>query len=375
MTVEAGSKISEGEIQFMRAALALARRSLGSAWPNPAVGCVLVRDERIIGRGWTQPGGRPHAETEALRRAGPASCGATAYISLEPCNHHGKTEPCTEALITAGIGRAVVAVEDPDPRVSGKGIQRLRSAGIAVTTGVCRDAAADLNAGFFLSVTRGRPSFTLKAATTLDGRIATRTGESRWITGPSARAAAHGLRADHDAILIGSGTALTDDPVLTCRLPGMWDRSPIRIIADGRLRLTPSTKLIETARQTPTWIVTALAPNPQRRRALEERGAIVIEVEGDACRHPAPGAVAEVLAKRGVTRVLIEGGSGIAASYLTAGLVDRLAWFRASQVIGSEGVPAVGALGIASLRDAPQFSRSGVTQVGEDVLETYRRRH
>lgn len=375
MTVEAGSKVTEGDIQFMRAALALARRGLGNAWPNPAVGCVLVRDERIVGRGWTHPGGRPHSETEALRRAGPASRGATAYVSLEPCDHHGETGPCTDALIAAGIGRAVVAIEDPDPRVSGRGIQRLRSAGVAVTTGVCSDAAADLNAGFFLSATRGRPSFTLKAATTLDGRIATRTGESRWITGASARATAHRFRADHDAVLIGSGTALTDDPVLTCRLPGMQDRSPIRIIADGRLRLTPTMKLIETARQTPTWIVTAPAPNPQRRRALEERGAIVIEVEGDACGHPAPSAVAAVLAKRGVTRVLIEGGGGIAASYLTAGVIDRLAWFRAPQVIGGEGVPAVGDLGITSLSDAPRFSRLGVTQVGEDVLETYRRRH
>lgn len=375
MTVEAGSKVIEGDIHFMRAALALARRGLGNAWPNPAVGCILVRDERTVGRGWTQPGGRPHAETEALRRAGPASRGATAYISLEPCDHHGKTGPCTEALLTAGIGRAVVAVEDPDPRVAGNGIQRLRSAGVAVTTGVCRDAAADLNVGFFLLVTRGRPSFTLKAATTLDGRIATQTGESRWITGASARAAAHGLRADHDAILIGSGTALTDDPVLTCRLPGVQDRSPIRIIADGRLRLTPTMKLIETARQTPTWVVTALAPNPKRRRALEERGAIVIEVESDSHCHPAPSAVAAELAKRGVTRVLIEGGGGIAASYLSAGLIDRLAWFRAPQVIGGGGVPAVGALGTSSLRDAPRFTWSGVTEVGEDVLETCRRRH
>lgn len=375
MTVEAGTKVTARDTQFMRVALVLAKRGLGNVWPNPAVGCVLVRDEKIVGRGWTQPGGRPHAETQALFQAGSASRGATAYISLEPCDHHGETGPCTEALIAVGIERAVVAIEDPDPRVSGRGIERLRRAGVTISTGVCRDAAMDLNAGFFFAVTLGRPLFTLKAATTLDGRIATRSGESRWITGPASRAAAHRLRADHDAILIGSGTALTDDPILSCRLPGMEDRSPVRIIADGRLRLTPEMKLVETALRVPTWVVTVPAPELRRRRALEERGVTIIEVEEDSFGHPAPQAVAVALAKRGITRVLIEGGGGIVASYLTAGVVDRLAWFRAPRVIGSDGVPAVEALGVANLSDAPWFSRSGVTQVGEDVLEAYGRRH
>lgn len=359
----------------MQAALVLARRGLGNVWPNPAVGCVIVRDEKILGRGWTQPGGRPHAETQALREAGPASRGATAYVSLEPCNHQGETGPCTEALISGGIERAVVATEDPDPRVSGRGIERLRRAGIALTIGVCRDAAIDLNAGFFRSVTLGRPMFTLKAATTLDGRIATRIGASRWITGAAARAAAHRLRAEHDAILIGSGTALTDDPILSCRLPGMEDRSPVRVIADGRLRLTPGMKLVETAHQVPTWIAAVSPLDVQRRRALEVRGIAIIEVEDDLHGHPAPQAVAAALAERGITRVLIEGGGGIAASYLTAGLVDRLAWFRAPRLIGNDGVPAVGALGIDSLPDAPCFSRSNATDIGQDVLESYSRRH
>ncbi len=375
MTVEAGSDATDEDIQFMRAALALARRGLGNVWPNPAVGCVLVHEEKIVGRGWTQPGGRPHSETEALRRAGIWSRGATAYVSLEPCNHQGETPPCTEALIAAGIRRVVVAAEDPDPRVSGNGIERLKSAGIAVTTGVCRDAASDLNAGFFFAVTQGRPLFTLKVATTLDGRIATGTGESRWITGAAARAVAHGLRADHDAILIGSGTALKDDPLLNCRLPGLEERSPVRIVADGRLRLTPAMKLIETAHQAATWVVTSPAGDKDRRRALEARGAIIIEVEGDVHDHPAPGAVAAVLAERGITRVLIEGGGGIAASYLIAGVVDRLAWFHAPRLIGGDGVPATGILGNGSLSEAPRFSRTNVAEIGEDVLETYRRRH
>ena len=373
MTVEAGTEITERDTHFMRAALVLARRGLGRTWPNPAVGCLIVRDEKIVGRGWTQPGGRPHSETEALRQAGSASYGADAYISLEPCDHYGETGPCTKALIAAGIRHAVIAVEDPDPRVAGKGIERLKRAGIKVTTGVCRHAAADLNAGFFLSIKQGRPFFTLKVATTLDGRIATRTGESQWITGGVSRAVAHHLRAQHDAVLIGSGTALSDDPLLSCRLPGMEDRSPIRIVADGRLRLNPAMKLIETARQVPTWVFTIPAAKAERRRALEQRGVTVIEVEGTPSGHPAPEAVSAALADHGITRVLIEGGAGVAGSYLHAGLVDRLAWFRAARVIGGDGVAATGSLGINKLQDAPSFSRLGVMQIGDDVLETFSR--
>ncbi len=208
----------------MLATLALARRGLGSVWPNPAVGCVVTQDNLPVGRGWTQPGGRPHAETEALARAGDKARGATAYVTLEPCDHQGETPPCSEALIAAGIGAVVIAVEDPDPRVSGRGIQRLRDAGIRVATGLGADEARRLNAGYFLRMTEGRPLFTLKTATTLDGRIATRTGDSRWVTGETARAFGHRMRADHDAVMIGIGTALADSPRLTCRLPGLEDR-------------------------------------------------------------------------------------------------------------------------------------------------------
>ncbi|MGQ3031841.1 MAG: bifunctional diaminohydroxyphosphoribosylaminopyrimidine deaminase/5-amino-6-(5-phosphoribosylamino)uracil reductase RibD, partial [Ferrovibrionaceae bacterium] len=220
----------------MRHALGLAARGLGRTWPNPAVGCVLVRDEIVLARGNTQPGGRPHAEVVALSRAGSQAAGATAYVTLEPCAHHGKTPPCADALIAAGIGRCVVALQDPDPRVDGGGIRRLLAAGIPVTTGVCEAEAAALNAGFLMRVRQGRPLVTLKLATTLDGRIATHAGESRWITGATARARGHLMRADHDAIMVGIGTALTDDPDLTCRLAGLEDRSPVRIVLDGRLR-------------------------------------------------------------------------------------------------------------------------------------------
>ncbi len=204
----------------MRAALALARRGLGRTWPNPAVGCVLVKEGRVVGRGWTQRGGRPHAEAEALRRAAGAAKGATAYVSLEPCSHHGKTPPCAEALIAAGISRAVIAMEDPDPRVAGRGLGALREAGIEVTPGIGEAEAREINEGFFLRLEKNRPLVTLKLAMTLDGRIATRTGESRWITGEPARARSHLLRAQHDGVMVGSGTVLADDPLLNVRLPG-----------------------------------------------------------------------------------------------------------------------------------------------------------
>ena len=357
----------------MSAALTLARRGLGRVWPNPAVGCVLVNGRRIVGRGWTQSGGRPHAEAEALRRAGSASHGATAYISLEPCSHHGQTPPCAEALIASGIRRAVIAVGDPDPRVSGRGEARLRAEGIAVTTGVSRAAAEELNAGFFLKVTQGRPLVTLKAATTLDGRIATSSGESRWITGDGARIVAHRLRAEHDAVLIGSGTALADDPALTCRLPGMENRSPLRIILDGRLRLLPTAKLAQTAHQTPTWVMTSTGGNAAHRRALTAKGVSVIEIETDRAGHPEPEAVLSELARRGLTRVMIEGGGVVASSFLTAGLVDRIAWFHAPRIIGADGIPAVASIGIEKLEEAPSFYRTNVSEIAADVLEIYER--
>src|SRR5438093_45669 len=250
----------------MLAALALARRGLGNVWPNPAVGCIIVKDGRVAGRGWTQPGGRPHAETEALARAGEAARGATAYVSLEPCSHWGRTPPCADALIAAGVRRVVVALEDPDPRVAGSGLARLRAAGIAVETGLGAAAAAEINAGFFQRVRFGRPLVTLKLASSLDGRIATASGESRWITGPPARDHAHLLRATHDAILVGTGTVLADDPQLTCRLPGLARRSPVRVVIDRHLRIPPSARLIAEARQVPTWVVTFGSADSGRQR-------------------------------------------------------------------------------------------------------------
>ena len=357
--------------RFMALALALAGRGLGNVWPNPAVGCVLVRDGHIVGRGWTQPGGRPHAETEALARAGDAARGATCYTSLEPCAHHGETGPCTEALVQAGIARAVVALEDPDPRVAGRGNAMLEDAGIEVARGCMEDNARALNAGFLSRVERGRPHVTLKLASTLDGRIGTHTGDSRWITGEAARARGHLLRARNDAVMIGAASALADDPALTCRLPGMGERSPVRVVIDGSARLPASHKLIAGAGDPPTWIISTQGLGGDGRHAAwREAGVEVIEMAAEANGRPALAAALDALAGRGLTRVLVEGGGRLAASLLGAGLVDEIAWFRAPGVIGGDGVPALAALGVERAADMPRFHRVSSVPLGEDVLDT-----
>lgn len=370
----ASPAVSETDAAHMAAALALARRGLGRAWPNPAVGCVLVRpDGTVAGRGWTQPGGRPHAETEALGRVGSAARGATAYVTLEPCSHHGKTPPCADALIAAGVARVVVAIEDPDPRVSATGIARLRAAGIAVTVGVGAAEAGEVNAGFLTRIHEGRPLVTLKLATTLDGRLATHGGESRWITGEAARQRAHLLRANHDAVMIGTGTALADDPHLTCRLPGLDGWSPIRVVLDRRLRLPLTANLVATARATPTWLLTLPGGDAARRQAYADAGVEVIEAPADDSGDLSLPEVMRLLGARGLTRLLAEGGSHAAAALLRDRLVDRLAWFHAPGLMGGDGLPAVQAFGVDRLDDMPRFVPAGRVRVGDDVLETYRR--
>jgi len=362
------------DLHHMKAALALARRGLGSVWPNPTVGCVLVKDGRVVGRGWTQPGGRPHGETEALQRAGASAKGATAYVSLEPCCHWGKTPPCTDALIAAGVSRVVLPIEDPDPRVSGKGIAKLRDAGLAVDGGLCAEEAVEINAGFFLRLREGRPLVTLKLATTLDGQLATATGESRWITGELARDRAHLLRASHDAVMIGSNTVITDDPLLTCRLPGLDGRSPVRIILDSRLNVPLTARVVAEARQVPTWFITLRHGDAARREAFLSCGVELIETRATPEHMVDIAAAFQELGRRGLTRVLVEGGSTLAAVMLRAGLVDRLAWFHAPSLIGGDGIPAVAGFGLATLEKAPRFERVGLEAIGEDVLETLRRR-
>ncbi len=367
----AAAGVPIADVAWMGAALGLAQRGLGLTAPNPAVGCILVQGGVAVGRGWTQSGGRPHAETEALRRAGDRARGATAYVTLEPCAHHGRTPPCAEALVAAGIARCVIAVEDPDPRVAGRGALRLRRAGIAVETGLLAPEARALNAGFFSRIEAGRPLVTLKLASSLDGRIATHEGESQWITGTESRRLAHALRRRHDAVAVGSGTVLADDPQLTVRLAGLEAPAPLRIVIDGRLRTPLTASLVRTARELPTAIVTLESTDALRREAFAGCGVTMIPVGPDADGRVDLAAALAGLAGIGVTRLLVEGGAELAASFLRARLVDRLAWFRSPGLIGGDGLAAIKAFGVDRLAQQARGMRLGVMRAGEDLLETF----
>lgn len=356
---------------FMRIAIGLARRGHGNVSPNPSVGCVVVKDGAIVGRGWTQPGGRPHAETEALKRAGTAAKGATAYVTLEPCAHHGETPPCAGALIDAGVARVVVGRRDPDPRVDGGGLALLAAAGVAVTEDVCADEAAEAALGFLTLVREDRPLVTVKAATTIDGRIATASGQSKWITGAISRALGHGMRARHDAILVGARTAIADNPSLTCRLPGLEGESPVRVIIDGRNELPLTHDLVATADKIPTWILTRPDGDPARRNAYRECGVELIDVPKGEDGNLDLAAALRALGERGVTRLMVEGGGRLIAGLMRAGMVDRLVWFRAPMMIGGDGVPAVAGFGVRELDEAANFVKVSTRPADADIVETY----
>ncbi|WP_323717619.1 bifunctional diaminohydroxyphosphoribosylaminopyrimidine deaminase/5-amino-6-(5-phosphoribosylamino)uracil reductase RibD [Paracoccus aminovorans] len=328
------------DARHMRHALSLARRALGNCWPNPAVGCVLVREGRVVGRGWTQPGGRPHAEAMALTQAGAAARGATAYVTLEPCAHHGKTPPCAEALVRAGVARVVSALTDPDPRVAGRGHAILRAAGIDTREGVCEAEAREAQRGFLTRISQGRPMLTLKLAASFDGRIATASGESQWITGPQARHHVHALRLAHDAVMVGGGTARADRPGLNVRGFGPV-RQPVRIVVSARdlPELPP-----EGPAHGPLW-----------------------QVSGP------PVAFMAELGARGLTRVFCEGGGVLAASLLRAGLVDQLIGYTAGVVLGGDGRPGFAALEPGRLADAPRFRLVELRRLGNDVLHRWLR--
>ncbi len=363
--------MNAADIRFMRLALGLGRRGLGRVWPDPAVGCVLVRDGRIVGRGVTAPDGRGHAETLALNRAGAAARGATAYVTLEPCAHSGRTPPCAEALVAAGVARVVVAIGDPDPRVAGRGLTRLKAAGIAVETGPLAETARRDQAGFLKRVGQGLPLLTLKLATSFDGRIATAGGESRWITGAQARRLVHAMRASHDAVLIGAGTARADDPMLDLRDLGMTHR-PVRVVLSGLLDLPLDGRLAGSAGAQPLWLIHGPAAPPERRAAWRERGARLFSVPERAGRLEARAALA-ALAGAGLTRILCEGGGALAASLLKADLVDRLTGFTAGLALGADAHPALGPLGIARLREAPRFTLLASRPIGGDILHEWQR--
>lgn len=355
--------------RWMDYALALGRRALGTTAPNPAVGCVLVKDGVLVGFGWTQPGGRPHAETEALRRAGDQARGATAYVTLEPCAHHGKTPPCADALIEAALARVVAARLDPDERVRGLGMNRIAMHGLGNSSWSDHAEAQEDLGGYLSRQIVGRPRVSLKLATSLDGRIATAAGDSQWITGPQARTRGHALRATHDAVLIGIETALADDPQLTCRLPGVV-RPTVRIVLDSRGRLPIDSALVRGADKHPLWHVTT----PDAAVASEGApGVSVLRIAAGADGRPDPTAIMNALGERGLNDVLVEGGGQVAASLLQADLVDRLYWFRAGLVLGGDARPGIGALGLAAIADATKWPLQSRTPCGDDLLETYRR--
>jgi diaminohydroxyphosphoribosylaminopyrimidine deaminase/5-amino-6-(5-phosphoribosylamino)uracil reductase len=352
--------------RFMNLALTLGRRGLGRTWPNPAVGAVVVQmhdgQPVIVGRGVTQPGGRPHAETQALKQAGEAARGATLYVTLEPCSHHGKTPPCADAIVAAGVGRVVSALEDPNPEVAGRGHARLRSAGIAVDVGLGAEEAQRDHAGHIRRIRDHRPHVTLKLAVSADGKAGLLGRKPARITGDRAWDRVHMIRAQNDAVLTGIGTVLSDDPKLTCRLPGMAAYSPVRIVLDSKLRLPLTTALAKSAWEVPVWVIGAGKAEPELRAA----GIDVLQASdlSDTLRQ---------LAQRGITRLMIESGPRVAAAFLNADLVDEAALLRAPKTLG-DGIDALEGMPLTALTQSPQLVSRGIEKISEDTLEWFERR-
>lgn len=365
------------DAHFMAVALMLGRRGLGNTWPNPAVGAVLVKwsgdAAHVVGRGWTQPGGRPHAEPEALNRAAGAASGGTLYVTLEPCSHHGKTPPCVDAIIAAGVFRVVSAMEDPNPKVAGQGHARLVDSGVCVTTGVAEEVARRTHAGHIRRVRDGRPHVTLKLAVSADGKAGLAGRRPAVITGPSARARAHLMRAMSDAILVGIGTVWTDDPALTCRLPGMAKRSPLRIVLDQQLRLPHESRLVQTARDVPVWVITSARAPLEAEARLQDRGVAVVRLETDRSGRIDLDVMLRELARRGITRLMVEGGPTVAASFIAADLVDEAVLMRSDRSLGPDGIDAIEGMSLGVVTRSAQFVRTAAQRIGCDQLETFER--
>ena len=358
--------------RFMELALALGRRGLGQTHPNPAVGAVVVSEGVIVGRGWTQPGGRPHAEPVALAQAGEAARGATLYVTLEPCSHVGKSPPCTDAIIAAGIKRVVSAIEDPNPQVAGEGHARLRKAGIAVDVGLGAEEAARVHAGHFRRVRDKRPHVILKLAVSSDDKIAGPGHKQVAITDEAAKARMHLLRAQCDAILVGIGTVLSDDPLLTCRLPGMEARSPVRVVLDRSLRIPANSRLVHSARQTPLWVVASNQAEAPATAMLGAAGAQVVRLASTPAGLDLL-AVLHALAERGITRLLVEGGARVASSFVSADLVDEFWLLRGPKAIGADGVAALAALPLSTITQSSGFRVHASESLGKDTLTVYER--
>ena len=362
------------DARFMQLALGLGRRGQGRTWPNPAVGAVVVKDGVIAGRGWTQPGGRPHAEPDALKRAGEAARGATLYVTLEPCSHVGKSPPCVDAVIAAGIARVVSAIEDPNPEVAGGGHAKLRAAGIVVDVGLHAAEAAHDHAGHFRRIRDHRPHVILKLAVSADDKIGAAGHKPVAITGEAARTRVHLLRAQCDAIVVGIGTVLADDPVLTCRLPGMEARSPVRVVLDRSLRIPGGSRLVQSARETPLWVMTSDLSEAPAAVKLGAAGAQVIRVAANSTPSRLDlAAVLHALSEKGISRLMVEGGARVASSFVSAGMVDEVWLLRGPQAVGADGVPAVDALPLSALTGSTTFKLRASESLGKDTLHIYER--
>jgi diaminohydroxyphosphoribosylaminopyrimidine deaminase / 5-amino-6-(5-phosphoribosylamino)uracil reductase len=361
--------------RFMVLALTLGRRGQGRSWPNPAVGAVVVKDGVIVGRGWTQPGGRPHAEPVALGRAGEAARGATLYATLEPCSHFGRSPPCADAVIAAGIARVVSAIEDPNPEVAGQGHARLRAAGVVVDVGLCAKEAARDHAGHFRRIRDRRPHVILKLAVSSDDKIGAAGRKPVAITGEAAKARVHLLRAQCDAVLVGIGTVQADDPLLTCRLPGMEAQSPVRVVLDRALRISGTSRLVHSARETPLWVMTSSLSEAPAAMKLGAAGAQVIRVATTTT--PPPGLdlanVLHALAEKGITRLLVEGGARVASSFVAAGLVDEIWLLRGPDAVGADGIAALDALPLTAMTQSPSFKLRASETLQNDTLTIYER--
>lgn len=362
------------DTRMMAIALAMAARGLGRTAPNPSVGAVIADESagEVIARGWTQPGGRPHAETEAIARAGDRARGATIYVTLEPCSHHGRTAPCAEAIIAAGLARAVVAILDPDPRVSGRGIRMLRAAGLDVRRGILAEAAHRLTHGHILRVTQRRPHVQIKMALGADGAVPRgEAGRPVWVTGPQARAHGHLLRAKADAIVVGSGTVRDDDPELTCRLPGMAGRSPVRVIVASKRLPPPGSKLVSTARLTPVWIAVPSSIDAAALAPYVAAGCKILPV-ASVDGQPWLPAVCEALVAEGITRLLVEGGPTLWRAFASAGFVDEVLCYRALRGDVDSGIAGARA-DLAALSPAHTFDLVERLQIGADGLYVFNR--
>jgi diaminohydroxyphosphoribosylaminopyrimidine deaminase/5-amino-6-(5-phosphoribosylamino)uracil reductase len=358
------------DARFMTLALALGRRGLGNTWPNPSVGAVIVKDGVIVGRGWTQPGGRPHAEVEALRRAKKQAQGATMYVTLEPCSHQGKSPPCADAIIKAGIARVVSALEDPNPEVAGQGHEKLRAKGIKVDIGLGADEARRAHAGHIARIAKARPFVTLKLALSKDAKAGLAGRKPVMLTGEAARNRVFQMRARSDAILAGIGTILSDNPQLNCRLPGMLDQSPVRVVLDANLRLPMSSAMVATVRETPTWVFTSAKPSTIAEEILQQKGCKVFRV-GDEKGNLDLNEVLKVLGEQGITRLMVEGGPTVAAAFVENDLVDEAVLLHTEKTVGPDGIDALEGMALSDL--TAMLTSTGTEKLGGDTVETFER--